>query len=273
MIVTHYSDSFYEGPVDAIVGRLARELMAVDPIHTGEWQSMDVTDSAAHMTHELEDVNVFCNVPTAPADWTRDCKPDMPWAERHFQERVLGEPLNPPPSHVDWPYAVRGNADHTDENTKFDHTYPERFWPKYAEVGVPAMDGPNMGIRFTYGDLADVVNLLALNPGTRQAYLPVWFPEDTGGHQRINARVPCTLGYHFMIRYGILSMRYYLRSCDLRRHFRNDIYMAGRLQQWVVSQLPGRGGPTVIPGHMRMHIASMHSFAADDSHVRGMMGG
>lgn len=273
-----YPDNLYEGPMDAVVGRLARELHAVDPIDTGEWQSMNVAGSKAHMTRELEDVQIVSHIPRAVRAWQMDAKPDLPWAENHFLERVSGMPLNPPPSHVDWPHAVRGNADHI-EGTQFDHTYPERFWPVMANAGGTCADSrrvsavPHVGIRFKYGDLGSVVQLLARYPGTRQAYLPVWFPEDTGGHNRNEKRVPCTLGYHFMIRYGIMSMRYYLRSCDLRRHFRNDVYMAGRLLQWVSEQVTVQGGPATIPGTLRMYVSSMHSFVADEPVLRGMMGG
>jgi thymidylate synthase len=137
---------------------------------------------------------------------------------------------------------------------------------------------PLEGIRFKYGDLADVVTLLARHPYTRQAYLPVWFPEDTGARDGggKDIRVPCSLGYHFMIRDGELSCRYYLRSCDLYRHFSNDIYMTARLVQWMCGAVQveaqnlsefGIGDislfPPVKPGRLLTVISSLHLFVND----------
>jgi hypothetical protein len=267
---------------------LISELLDTKPIHTGEWQAMDTSKSKAHATHELEDVTIL--IPDIPSSSTRLAEAipfvDEEWAADHFTERVSGEPLNPAPSHVRWPYAVRGNGDHTTAG-QFDHTYPERFWPRHAEhthdtydLKSGESDTPiatreaecypgNYGIRFRYGDLDDVVDLLVRNPMTRQAYLPVWFPEDTGAHH--GQRVPCTLGYHFMIREGRLSIRYFMRSCDIYRHLSNDLYLAGRLAQWMVEAVNARtneaygvddpGGFTL--GGLTMHITSLHAFVGD----------
>jgi thymidylate synthase len=123
------------------------------------------------------------------------------------------------------------------------------------------------GIRFRYGDLDDVVNLLQRSPFTRQAYLPIWFPEDTGVHT--GKRVPCTLGYHFMIRNQMLSCRYYIRSCDVIRHMPDDIYMAMLLQEWLVDKMnrpllvPTSFVPGIKRGKLSMYASSMHAFRAD----------
>lgn len=238
------------------------------PIHTGEWQSMNTTASKAHATYELEDVLVNLNPMPATEGWARgSLKPDLPWADMHFAERVSGIPHNPPPSAASWPYAVRGHADHTDDAGTFDHTYPERFWPKFANVGNTRPNGrqvfvPHNGIRYEYGDLSNVVDLLVRSPMTRQAYLPVWFPEDTGAVY--GQRVPCTLGYHFMIRDGALSCRYFIRSCDILRHFVNDVYFAVRLTQWICDQVNAqRENVFFEPGHLSMFITSLHGFVGD----------
>lgn len=127
------------------------------------------------------------------------------------------------------------------------------------------------GIRYRYGDLNDVVSLLAKEPYTRQAYLPVFFPEDTGAHH--GERVPCTLGYHFLLREGKLHINYFIRSCDYLRHFRDDVYLAGRLCQWIVHQLIVKEAWTgateqalwgnVTPGTLTMFISSLHVFEGD----------
>jgi hypothetical protein len=218
--------------------------------------------------HELEDMTIVVPFP-ALWDGPKFMAPDLPWAADHFAERVSGVPYNPPPSAARWPHAVRGNADHTTA-TKYDHTYPERFWPTHAghdhvaTIGlrnIGEICGGTPGVRFHYGDL------------------PVWFPEDTGAERDGKAiRVPCTLGYHFMIRDGELSCRYYLRSCDVYRHLNNDVYMASRLMAWVADAVnhytaleydndPGHLCPPMPPdvtvGRLIVHVASLHLFVAD----------
>jgi hypothetical protein len=235
----------------------------------GQWQSQD-TDVK---TRELMGVVFELRLPPSPEALAEFTGANLPWAEDHFQERVSGRPLNPPPSEAWWPFNQNGNKAHKFQKDgqveKFSHTYPERFWPKYAgDVrGADQVDEygkrlNNLGIRYGLGDLADVVALLRRSPGTRQAFLPVWFPEDTGTVH--GQRVPCSLGYHFLIRGGRLHMWYYMRSCDLMRHFQDDVYMAGRLNQWICDQL----GHNVQPGRLNMMISSLHTFEQDDYALR-----
>lgn len=226
---------------------LCGQLLESPLIDVGRWQS---TDSSIK-TFELVDTRIIYQMPSSQDKLQRQVKPNLPWAEDHFLERVSGRPMNPAPSEAWWPYAVKGNADHK-ESTKFSHTYPERYWPKHAGVGEI-----NEGIRYSYGDLMDVVNLLSKDPHTRQAYLPVWFPEDTGVVH--GKRVPCTLGYHFMIRDGGLNVWYQMRSCDAIRHFRDDVYMTVRLAQWVGRNLP----QTMTLDRLYMTVSSFHAFEPD----------
>lgn len=247
------------------------DLMDTKPIHTGEWQTLDTRRSEMHATHELEDVSLVWD--QIPDDLTTVIPAiDLPWANEHFSERVSGQPLNPAPSHIRWPYAVRGNTDHTTDQ-QFDHTYPERFWPSHPmDSQGHHFDNTNRhGIRFPYGDLMDVVGLLATKPLTRQAYLPVWFPEDTGATE--GQRVPCTLGYHFMQRGGRLSCRYYIRSCDVYRHLSNDVYFAAKLTAWICHQVSEMTREStyriaMVPGSLVMHISSLHAFVGDKQKLR-----
>ena len=107
-----------------------------------------------------------------------------------------------------------------------------------------------------------LVNLLLVDPYTRQAYLPVWFPEDTGGGDK---RAPCSLGYQFIMRADQLHCSYFIRSCDYLRHFRDDIYLTVRLQQWVLTQcqLKDSDWSRVKMGTFTMHITSLHLFRND----------
>jgi thymidylate synthase len=239
--------------------QIGRRLLTTGTIHRGEWHAMDVSASPHHATRELLHVSVTHDM----SEDLSNIGADTEWADEHFAERIGGVPVNPPPSHVRWPHAVRGNADHTTPSGAFDHTYPERFWPKWASKppNHPEHKWPIHGIRFAYGDLGDVVALLNRNVLTRQAFLPVWFPEDTGA--AAGQRVPCTIGYHFIVtRLDTLDMVYYIRSCDMFRHFRNDVYLAVMLGRWMCERITAN--PPVTPGNLIMHITSLHSFVADD---------
>ncbi|QDP45214.1 thymidylate synthase [Gordonia phage Mayweather] len=245
---------------------LAERLLVRPPVDRSSWQS----GAAPSPVYELDDVVLCGRVNPSPTEWQTSTGADIPWAETHFQERVSGQPLNPAPSYIDWPwhsekykeeYKGVGWKNRYNRQSPFDHTYPERMWPKEAR---PDFYGAIMhGIRFDYGDLQDVVNLLVKDPFTRQAYLPIWFPEDTGS--TAGQRVPCTLGYHFIRKGAHLDMKYFIRSCDITRHFHNDVYMAGRLLHWVAAAVQDEGDTYGAPyvGNLTMFISNLHMFTAD----------
>lgn len=234
---------------NTVIERITRELHDAPVVNTGEWQAIQNPEMPQADTIEVEDISFAIRIPFTSYTLAEMVGPNVEWAEEHFQERVSGIPYNPPPSAERWPYAQRNNRQFKSEE-KFSHTYPERFWPKKTRP----ISGPD-GIRYPWGDLNDVVNLLIDRPGTRQAYLPVWFPEDTGAVA--GQRVPCTLGYHFLVRNNQLKIVYYIRSCDFYRHFRDDVYLAARLGQWVGQQV-GASATKLV-----MHISSMHVFSAE----------
>jgi thymidylate synthase len=234
-------------------------------VDTGHWQALKGVPQTH--TREIRGALLEYEMPSNAGRLLIDTQPNMPWAEDHFQERVGGEPLNPGEEYKNWPY-YRGNVEQHKEQGQFSHTYMERFWPRQANVNRKyRREGRTThGIRYRYGDLNDVVQLLAREPYTRQAYLPVWFPEDTGAHH--GERVPCTLGYHFMLREGRLHTFYPIRSCDFLRHFRDDVYLAVRLTQWLIEELKLTDDfPTpwddVVPGELTMFMHSLHIFEGD----------
>ena len=223
---------------------LADQMVRGVPIQRNTWQSQ----SAPSPAYEIVNLVAEFNVPDSLRQWQEICEPDLPWAETHFRERVSGKPLNPPPSYVDWPWHSKEEASRfVRQGGRFDHTYPERYWPHDPVTDQNA------------GDLDDVVRLLRKDPWTRQAYLPVWFPEDTGSVQ--GQRVPCTLGYHFIRNGTALDCNYFIRSCDLTRHYKNDIYLTGRLLQWMVDSVGRQGFP--YPGKVTIFISNLHLFTAD----------
>jgi len=219
------------------------------------WQATDVSSRPEAQMRELTFYDFSAPIPPNQFASETQTKPNMPWAEDHFQERVAGQPVNPGKTWTAWPWS--NSADKHRIDGKFNHNYMERYWPKYANDA----SSPLHGIRYDYGDLNDVIELIADDPLTRQAYLPVFFPEDTGGVH--GGRMPCSIGYHFMIRDNKLNVVYQLRSCDLFRHFRDDIYLTVRLAQWIKEGLFLDHKLAVGLGNIYMVISSLHLFIND----------
>lgn len=211
------------------------------------WQATEALDDMLEVLHVVLEVKA----PTTIKEAQQVIQPELPWAEDHFQERVSGQPLNPGTAYLRWPRYLNQPPELREKFLEVDgklhsHTYMERMWPKSL---LP------QGIRYPTGDLADVVELLRQDPTTRRAYLPIWFPEDTGALDR---RTPCSLGYWFISPDGLeLDMEYYIRSVDLLRHFRNDLYMAVRLLQRVGKEAGFR------PNRVVMVMGNLHAWARE----------
>lgn len=241
-------------------------------ITTESWQGI----KQPREMFESFDFSFQCPLPEQESSLKYSIEPNLPWADIHFQERISGIPYNPPPSHKIW---GQGDTEiHKDE--KFSHTYPERFWPKIESVNVETIqmgeqedhtpiygagkitENFRMGIRYRLGDLDDLIHLLYREPHTRQAYLPIWFPEDTGAV--LDQRVPCTLGYLFRMVRGHLHITYKIRSCDYFRHFRDDLYLAARLLFYILNKLQG-----MHPVWLLVKVG-MFKFQADSFHCFGL---
>lgn len=193
-------------------------------------------------------------------------KPSLPWADIHFEERVSGIPYNPPPSYKLW-NDKSGEWMNKDKDI-FSHTYPERMWPKTLI---------KKGIRFNFGDLNDLVKILIDNPATRQAYMPMFIHEDLIAALS-KERVPCSLGWHFIIRGKYLHLFYFLRSVDVIRHLHNDVYLANRLAIWVKDKLitESTGNKKeffskIKLGFLDISITSLHCFSSDLEYVKYRM--
>lgn len=252
-------------------------------VHSARWQGVDIMSKPEMATHEVAHVSFAVPLWSEDiAEYQTDIRPNLPWADDHFEERACGEPINPGVEWRNWPYGKSAER-FLDERGQFNHNYMERYWPKKAglvDVGTNTarqyrdelksganvqyggLTGPHRGIRYEYGDLNDVCNLLIEDPYTRQAYLPVWFPEDTGGGSK---RAPCTIGYHFLMRDGKLDITYQIRSCDFVRHFRDDLYLTTRLLLWVLDRLRDQDPKwkDVTPGKFIISIQSLHIFRND----------
>jgi len=259
---------------------LVDQMLAAPVVITERWQGMDIRNDPAAKSYELQ--NVAIEVPLRGVEnldhWRQDIGPNLPWADDHFAERVGGEPLNPGEEWRNWPWA-RSAAHFRDESERFNHTYMERLWPRWARRTPGGMFTPEhprpvdlgrSGVAWRYGDLDDLVGLLATEPHTRMAWIPLFFPEDTGVGD--GGRKPCTLGYHAMVREERAHIYYPLRSCDLVRHFRDDCYLAVRLLLWIIDRCREedvtRFWKNVVPGAYVMHCISLHVFENDMIQMR-----
>ena len=150
---------------------LLRELMkTAPPVKTERWQGVVANTD----TRELLNVNHEIDLEGIETldYWRTDCRPNLPWADDHFLERVGGEPLNPGVQWAKWPWGHSANKFRA-EGERFNHTYMQRLWPKWAGKFVDgAMEGsslprmlppagadprPHYGINHYYGDLWDLV--------------------------------------------------------------------------------------------------------------------
>jgi len=242
-------------------------------VHTERWQGKEIKHDPRYAMIETLNLSFSCQMDPDLKVIGDQIKPNFEWADEHFDERVSGSPLNPPPSHVRWPYAQKNNAEFGGEE-KFSHTYPERIWGKYGEEDSPTRkSGVTLkGIRYHYGDFADVINLMVREPFTRQAFLPIWYPEDTGSVH--GERVPCTIGYHFIRRAEWVHVVYYIRSCDFFRHFRDDIYLCARKVFWLIEKCKEKDPENwkdVKPGMLTMHITSLHAWASEKPMLKNLI--
>lgn len=251
------------------IGRASGTLRQLaQTVHTKQWQGIDISKRPEAQMKEVLDW--YFKVPLVGYQKNQDLlrdhvKPNLPWADDHFEERVCGRPINPGETWKTWPWANSAN-EFRDEKGRFEVNYMERFWAggSFDDTPAPGVNVSHLtGIRGRpYGDLGSIVKLLVKDPTTRQAYLPIYFPEDTGA----GGRVPCSLGYFWIQRHGYLHTHYAIRSCDFLRHFRDDIYLAVRLSMWLRDQLALQAPDEwnrVQLGHFSMWIGSLHLFIND----------
>lgn len=219
-----------------------------DVVETERWQGG--TDHPEFL--EIIHADLVCPMEQMSSDASELLGANQPWADIHFKERVGGIPCNPPPSHSMW---LKDTEKYLMDEA-FSHSYPERMWQNNGERAAAGIY--KQGIRFNIGNLNDAVELLKKEPTTRQCYIPIWFPEDIVA-ANLGERVPCTFGWHFMLRKGKLHCSYHMRSCDVMRHLHNDLYFANRLCLWLIKE----ARLEAVPGDIHFSSTSLHCFTVD----------
>lgn len=262
--------AFFDGKFPAEYDHIRDRLVDFgERVQAEQWQSTTEVDPMKQVI-EMPFSLIRYGMPQTQTQAAWELQPNLPWAEEHFQERVGGEPVNPPPSHVNWPFAQGANEKFTPDG-KFSHSYPERLWAQGRYItpqgpqGFPAGDKPVAIKMDKIANLNNLVKLLSVHPTTRQAFIPIWWPID--GVMAEHERVPCTIGYHFLLRDRMLHCHYFMRSCDAMRHLPDDLYMTTRLTQWLCEQVNNHGlnyiQEPITPGILEMNITSLHIFEGD----------
>lgn len=229
--------------MEKIVKKLRDKLVNEgEVIKTSSWQGTDNPPEMVEVLHISELIPMLNDA----KELSDVLGAKQPWANVHFKERVQGFPSNPDPSHKMW---ARTTDNYKMDEAKFSHTYSERLWPSKLYKG----------IRFNVGDLNSIVNIFRTEPDTRQAYMPMFMHEDLNA-SLLGERVPCSLGWHFIIRNGKMDCMYPMRSCDAMRHLHNDLYFANKLVMWIIKKAELKD---VVPGNLHFIATSLHCFKQD----------
>jgi len=216
--------------VKSEVARDLKELAVVYQSHSV--QDKFVENDPGFQTHELINYSYTLLDPSS----VKVPNEQAFYITAEFRERISGRPLNPGTAFMEdeeyWSQFL-----HEDDNgePKFSYTYPERM--AYA--------------------LEQVIYALRADSNTRRAYLPIFWGEDVFNEAR-EVRIPCSLGYSFLIRNDKLWMHYMMRSCDFAKHFHKDVCLAIMLQEYVFKRVK-----VTELGPFTHTIFSLHAFAKD----------
>lgn len=213
---------------------IARDLNELGVKVFAGYQGMDHSklDREAFTTMELQGYDYRVVRPRL-----EDLEPVQPWADAEWEERLSG---------------IRGNP-----------VNPGEAWKLRPDVWTPLLEPGTEKIRpqfsYTYSQrfaesVPPAIFELFERPTSRQAYVSVWDPKLDGPNVGTR-RVPCSLGYHFMVRQGALHMTYTMRSSDFSTHFDNDLYLAMKLLAFFCERIDQPMGT------MTHVVYSLHTYA------------
>lgn len=139
------------------------------------------------------------------------------------------------------------------ENGHFSYTYTERFHL--------IDNGQERGQQQT-DQFSNAIEALKKDPNTRQAFIGIWSPYFDSRAINLegpDGRVPCTIGYHLLIRDGKLYMIYIMRSLCVSWNLWNDLYLVTNLYDYLLSRLQNEG-VEVSFGDITLQVGSLHKF-------------
>jgi thymidylate synthase len=151
---------------------------------------------------------------------------------QEFDERLSEDHVNPGDS---WRLVGDYWNKFFNKSGKHDYTYNERIRPQ----------------------LQLVIEELKRDPGSRRAFLSIWDSGRDPENSLREMRVPCSLGYQFLIRNGKVDIIYLMRSSDVMQLIDIDIFMTLCLKEHVASVLG------LNPGVAHFHIGSLHGYKRD----------
>ena len=91
-------------------------------INRGSWQGYRTEGKPDLETLEVLNLTIEGKVHKDLQRLQDEIKPNLPWADDHFAERVSRAPSNPGEAYLDWPW-WRGQHAVTQEGGVFTHTY------------------------------------------------------------------------------------------------------------------------------------------------------
>jgi thymidylate synthase len=205
-------------------------------VHTETMQDKQIADNPDFETRELQNYSYEVLKPDySHIEGTHD-----EWVTQEWADRLQGG-LNP------------GRA----------WTKRKDVWDQFLERHKPKMPGR---FSYTYSErmggqyLRSIVDELKVHPNSRQLYLPVW-SNQSDWKRRGRRRVPCSLGYWFVMRGGDIHLTYMMRSCDFYTHYPNDVALASIMQAWVAKETD------YGVGTFTHFIGSFHVYAKDVADV------
>ena len=214
------------------ISEIERDLYEMGTVvKAGTMQDKLVAGDESYDTKEIQNYS-FAILDDSDAD---EISSDLKWCNAEFEERVANwdqligtyEPINPGEA-----YKLRPVWDEFLHDNKFAYSYNERMvWQIKA-----------------------VMEELKKFPSTRQAIIEVHDRKIDQDRMGGGARIPCSMFYQFIIRDGKLEITYVMRSTDFFTHFKNDIWLACRLKNWMADKL---GIPA---GKFTMFATSLHAY-------------
>jgi len=157
--------------------------------------------------------------------------------EKEFEERFVKGGVNPGEA---WKLG-KGFCKPPDGN-EFYYTYSERIWWQWALI----------------------IKVLHNNKNTRKAFMAVWNPKDIDFDGE-KTSLPCTIGFHFFVNDGEVSMNHIMRSLNVWYNLCNDLYLDFLTLRYIANKTRMKMGTIGI------YASSAHLFESDMKQIVQMV--